>query len=457
MYDDSIATIDKEIYDGLLFPRHGPGKTADRRIGNAKYFDTRWTERLEELFPHQEYAVPSPLFIKEEGNRELLSPRNELPVQVTFVPKTTGKVRTIAMEPTHMMYMQQALMASLYREIDKGLSGQFVRLRDATYNQDLARIGSIDGSLATIDLSDASDLVSNQLVRALFDKSLCAKALDSTRSRQAALFDKTFRLSKFASMGSATCFPIETMVFVSIALAGCILEERDTGRGPLRYSRNRWRAEIKALTGRVSCYGDDIIVPTTSAPRVVALLEEFNFKVNARKSFWNGSFRESCGKEWFNGVDVTIARLRAPIPQSRRDASEIVSLANYRNQLYERGLWNAAKAIDLAMPHFLDGLWPLIDHNLSRLIGRHSFLVIGRNRSNPFYVFPKEQFDPDYLRPFVKGKMIIADLPKTEIDGEFALLHFFLHRRENPLIEGWLHHGGRSRCVKLITGWASAG
>ena len=51
-------------------------------------------------------------------------------------------------------------------------------------------------------------------------------------------------------------------------------------------------------------YGDDIIVPSNASADAVAVLRAFGFTPNARKTFTTGSFRESCGGDYFMGYDV---------------------------------------------------------------------------------------------------------------------------------------------------------
>lgn len=59
VFGDAVSKADKAIFDGELTPRHGPGATADRKMGNQKYYQSEWTDRLEELFPYLEYALPN--------------------------------------------------------------------------------------------------------------------------------------------------------------------------------------------------------------------------------------------------------------------------------------------------------------------------------------------------------------------------------------------------------------
>jgi hypothetical protein len=83
-------------------------------------------------------------------------------------------------------------------------------------------------------------------------------------------------------MGNGFCFPLETLIFASLAYAvGVETGDRD-----------------------FSVYGDDIIVRQRSALYLIEILNYCGFRVNKDKTFVFGPFKESCGADWFNGVDV---------------------------------------------------------------------------------------------------------------------------------------------------------
>jgi len=55
----------------------------------------------------------------------------------------------------------------------------------------------------------------------------------------------------------------------------------------------------------VSVYGDDIILNSNCVHDLIDLFNYCGFEINRDKSFFKGSFFESCGKHYFNGCDVT--------------------------------------------------------------------------------------------------------------------------------------------------------
>lgn len=356
-----LSSID--YYEGI--PKHGPGSTAERILGNKKYVWKYWYERLDEYFPFYEYGYfVSSACEKESSKVTFISSHDEKPVRVIPVPKTAKSPRIIAIEPCCMQYAQQALgkLVISFLESSRYTCGH-VNFRDQSINQKLALKSSFDKSYSTLDLSDASDRVYRSLAEHMFQSNpeLWA-AIDSCRSRNAKVGKEVIPLSKFASMGSALCFPIESMYFYTICVAA-LLEK-------YRYPLTSYN--LQKVCKEVYVYGDDIIVPTHSAIFVADYLQKYNCKVNTAKSCWNGSFRESCGMDAFNGISVTPTYVRELLPSSKRQAKQVVSTVATRNQFYLRGYWRTASFLDDRMSSIIGEL-PVIDET-SSLLGRISFL-----------------------------------------------------------------------------------
>lgn len=162
-------------------------------------------------------------------------------------------------------------------------------MEDQTRNQDYAHVGSLYRNFGTIDLSSASDTVTYQLVRSLFRRTPIWQELWSCRSQYATLDGQRMPLEKFAPMGSAVCFPIESIVFAAVV---------------------RVAQKHVGVNTSYCVYGDDIVCHFSVFPEVIRLLEELHFRVNEKKTFWPESpFKESCGKEFYNGDDVTPFRI----------------------------------------------------------------------------------------------------------------------------------------------------
>ena len=167
-----------------------------------------------------------------------------------------------------------------------------INLNDQSLNQRLALKGSITGELATIDLSSASDSVSLGLVDFLIPEDW-REAIGVTRSHFCQLPGGSFAcLKKVSSMGNGFTFELESLIFY--ALAKAVYPTGKTGRD-------------------ISVYGDDIIVPTAGVGQLVDLLKFCGFSTNVEKSFWSGPFRESCGKHYFRGHEVTPLYVRKDV------------------------------------------------------------------------------------------------------------------------------------------------
>jgi hypothetical protein len=195
--------------------------------------------------------------------------------RLEFVPKNAKTFRSVIVEPVLNGLYQLALGDHMTRR----LAAFGVDLRDQTRNQSLALEGSLTGALATLDLSAASDSVSTELVFSLLPLDW---AVGLARGRTGHVLYKSERitLEKFSSMGNGFTFPLQSLIFWALARAICDKDEV------------------------VSVYGDDIILPSTKASEFVRLLQCTGFTVNEEKSYASGPFRESCGRDFYLGIDV---------------------------------------------------------------------------------------------------------------------------------------------------------
>lgn len=211
-----------------------------------------------------------------------------VPGNVMFtVPKTTDIDRCACKEPDVNMFLQKGAG----RVIRQSLKRFGVDLNDQSRNRSLARIGSIDGSLATLDLSSASDSVSYELVAWALPP-LWFSHLNSIRSKLTLIDGEEHVNEMFSSMGNGFTFELESLLFYSIA---------------------RSVAYFTGTRGVISVYGDDIIVPSQMFHDLTWVLGWLGFSVNTDKSFADGDFRESCGGHFINGHDVTPFYVREPI------------------------------------------------------------------------------------------------------------------------------------------------
>lgn len=435
LFEEVLSKADIRVGLGLVVPKHGPGATADKIRGNRKFDLPTWTRRLERnLFPSSGFRIPSFWYLNSLTSSDLQEPKDEIPVKVIDVPKTLKTPRIIAVEPAHNQYAQQSILEVLVKDIeDDGLVGKMIRFTDQIPNRNLARSGSRSGKYATLDLSEASDRVSLRLVsRLLRHYKPLLRAVMACRSQNADVPGfGVIHLAKFASMGSALCFPFEAMVFLTIVFIGI---EKSLNR-PIS------RTEIQLLRSGVRVYGDDIIVPTRYALAVVESLETYGLKVNAAKSFWNGKFRESCGGEYYDGFDVNPVKLTTLLPSDRRHAGEFISTVSHRNLLYKAGLWKTAEYLD----NLLGALAPFpVVSDDSPALGRRSFLT----------QLSEERWDAKLQRWLVKALVQFSRIPVSVASERGSLLKFFLKRGDEPVyLKDHLERAGRPRSVDTRSRW----
>lgn len=330
-------------------PKHGPGVVSDLKGGEFKYSFPNWSDRLETAFPYAEFAFAN-YGIWADGVDDTDRREAEPMSRLIVVPKTQKGPRLIAAEPTSHQWCQQVIWAYFKSSyLRKSLPGgvalnDFVSFGDQTTNQRLAQLGSVKGEFCTVDLSAASDRLSCFVVERVFRRNpalLDAFYASRTRYLRQDLdkrCPKIVRLKKFSTMGSACTFPVQSHVFLCVALASALY-----ARGEEATPRT-----IAALAGQVRVFGDDIIVPKTGVAYLTEALGSLGLKVNQEKTYRYGRFRESCGLEAFAGEVVTPAYFLRP--PKRTDPESIVSAIACRNNFYKKGMWRAAAVIEKTVP-----------------------------------------------------------------------------------------------------------
>ena len=344
-----------------LIPKHGPGATAERVSGNQKYSWQFWHDRLEPYFPFLENAYSISAYRSREFHDvKVVTAEFEKPVKVTCVPKTQKGPRIIAIEPCCMQFVQQGIRKELYALLEKSeLSRGHVNFTDQGINRQLAMSSSQDGRLATIDLSDASDRVLFDLAIRMFDCNPDLRdAIIACRSTRAKIPDGPIvgPLRKFASMGSALCFPVESMYFYTICVVALLKGQ----------NRPVTRSEVYRVSRDVYVYGDDILIPHEWAGVVVEHLQKYQCKVNISKSFWTGRFRESCGMDAYGGVEVTPTYIRKLRPDNKRQASEVISWVKTANLFAKRGYRETSSYMFNVCEKIIGDL-PVVDEESSAL------------------------------------------------------------------------------------------
>jgi len=280
-------------YSVLEKSRVGPGSNIGARGGSAyaKLFSSPltcsdpslyfWYSRYIKSFP--EWDAAENLRISHFGEASIAKSS-----RLSFVPKNDEISRVICVEPTLNTFFQ----LGLGRILEDRLFEKFgISLKTQPFkNRDLARLGSITDGLSTIDLSSASDSMSLNMLRYVLPSAFM-QMLEKYRSISIDIKGRgTTELHMVSTMGNGYTFPLQTILFSSIVTACSIF------RG-LNLRKNN----SESLWG---VFGDDIICPKSITSDVLTLLDILGFSVNGEKTFVEGPFRESCGADFFNGVNV---------------------------------------------------------------------------------------------------------------------------------------------------------
>lgn len=210
-------------------------------------------------------------------------------VKVTAVPKSWKAARVIAPDTILGGFLSRGLGAVIREKLERRTHINLSKQQDR--HRRWAQVASKSGHLSTIDMSKASDSFTWRHIELLVPEDW-HHALDVVRIRKAMLPDGMVDLSSYMLMGSGHTFPLQTLLFY------CLAEAVRT---------------LLNCRGKVSVYGDDIIIPTRMSTQLIVIMQEVGFVINSEKSYFDKPdperpshtfFRESCGGDYKGGVDV---------------------------------------------------------------------------------------------------------------------------------------------------------
>jgi hypothetical protein len=354
--------------------------------------------------PHLAYS-------QEGGERHSLEPSDDGP---NFVVKCIDLTRQLAVceydrwmsvsknaktdrgigIPSDFGVMMQLALGRIIRAL-LYLAG--INLNDQSHNQRLAALGSRDGRIATVDVRSASqsvvcglvwNLIGAQPVRDLDPRWYVL--LDALRAPCTLVDGDMHENELFSAMGNGYTFELESLIFYALAHGVC--------------------TELGVDTSVVSVYGDDITVPGN--PRVGDLLTEVfrfaGFRINLDKSFGLTKdsldephhFRESCGKHYRDGVDVTPFY----IDSSLNDPFQIVLAYNNLIRWASNGLTRDRRVYPVAV-WLLSHLGPGYRESVIPLSEGNDGIIVDFDEALPFLQVNKSPhvFDPNAPKGRVKG------------------------------------------------------
>lgn len=206
--------------------------------------------------------------------------------KIVAVPKSYKSSRIIAMEDSYRNAYCQCV-EDIFRTYDKKLG--LINLEDQGINQNYAKRGSEDGSLATLDASHASDLISRSLFCDVFPPEYVRLVLPYLPTH-CSINGKVKPLQMIGTSGHTLTFRHETIVYKAIAACGVSYHCAITGDDFPQVSH---------------AFGDDTIISSAAYDTVVHFFTRLGLVINNDKSYHDGGFRESCGKDYLYGTDVT--------------------------------------------------------------------------------------------------------------------------------------------------------
>lgn len=225
----------------------------------------------------------------------------------TVVPKKVTSGRGIIIAPSVNMWFQKGLsyILEVFLLTFFGIS----LANQQEFNKELARIGSLTQGYATLDLRNASNRISLNLLRwlckgsPLYDLVMLFRSsfVNVPKDQAGTAGSDKVRLHMVSGMGAGFTFSLMTLIFAFVIRAAY----KELGI-PMIMNKG-------SKHGNFGVFGDDIIVVSHAVPLVWKLLETLGFEINRDKSFGLHEvnpdlisfFRESCGGDYYKGILVT--------------------------------------------------------------------------------------------------------------------------------------------------------
>jgi len=418
-----------------ITPRHGPGAVADARRGHDKYMFPTWPRKLDLTFPAEYFAQSredlhleadylnetSDAFfhgLNPEGrdvDRFAIHLRNrEVPARLLAVPKTLKGPRLIASEPVAHQFIQQGLMRWFRENLPRTLRRSINFLSQEPSRRACLK-ASKDGKFATVDLSSASDRLSCWVVERVFrTRPDVLVALHACRTRTVKNCtgvgdENVIFLRKFAAQGSATTFPVQSIVYTVVAMAVLLFE---AGLSPKRKNL-LWAA------GQIRVFGDDIVMPSHAVRSLVDLLGYLGLKVNMGKTHYQGTFRESCGLDAYGGYSVTPVYMRDLALDS--STLSLVSWVDVSNNAYTSGLWRLADWMVQEIPE---------KYRRSLCISPVAQGCLTLRTYQASSQFPRVRNSKTLHRPECHGLVVETRTERRRRNSHHSLLQYFLEKPE---------------------------
>lgn len=295
------------------------------------------------------------------------------------------------------MFHQQMVRQLLEETMRTSVLGRFITIHDQGRNRQGALYGSRNGSVDTIDLSAASDSVTWDLVKAIFPRPWVL-LFGATRTSQVELPDGIrMKVKKFAPMGSALCFPVQSLIYLGMTYLAYLCHHHRKSVHDLRVEDvvdifndispdytmcSRWYESM-------SCYGDDIICDSRTTSDLIHILQSLNFSVNTDKSFTGADgFRESCGMFSLRGEDTSPLKFKLNHIDKGFDAAAIATFVSIINTAGDYKYRNLQRV----MTHLVDILIP-----------GHGIRFSNKREADTLSIYSRQPVNNHLQKRFFKG------------------------------------------------------
>lgn len=251
----------------------------DNKLSNAKAFTSSarcadWF--FEDYLPNDSILQELLLELSSDGWHETLAHES---LDLVFVPKSWKALRII----TPLTLLSLFYSFGVGEQITRALTSVGINLSSQqSLHRRVIRRFSLTRSHVTADLSSASDSITEELLSHLLPDDWYEPIMRCLTSRYTHKGEAIVSAS-VAPMGNGLTFPLETLVFYVITKA---------------------IGNLCGCKGLFSVYGDDLIYPAKAHRFVKVIFPMLGFKLNLEKTFEQEPFRESCGSDFYRGVDV---------------------------------------------------------------------------------------------------------------------------------------------------------
>jgi len=390
-----------------IIPGHGPGSVSTGQKGWGKYLIKSAANQLRDVYS-DEYFRASVWHLLDTDELQW----EDQYAKCVLVPKDSRGPRLISCEPLSLQWIQQGIKNVIVPYLENNvITRGRINFTDQTINQRLAMASSLNRAYETLDLKDASDLVSLHLVEYLFSGTMLLPYLRASRSVATLLPDGNLMpLHKFAPMGSALCFPIEAVVFWALATA-CV-------------STMKGFPTVGDAATCVYVYGDDLIVPSGAYDVINEYFPRWGLNLNQGKCCIGDGFRESCGVDAFLGVDITPLRLRA-LWSRRRNPVTIAAYVSFRNRAYVRNYHVLVNILDA----MLEGVYGKLPRTTDATSASSLLCLLDRHCPYQAHSPVKYRFNKRFHRYEAKGWKVVPR-GTTSPDGYSSLMRFIIRKNE---------------------------